>query len=103
MENIEKMISEAVGFSLKCFTEMSQVCYKLTYRITEQLKADRSGMEVSYQYTEVKIKNKRPSKEEVWLWKDWREFRVFEDVSPKYDEKYITNELNFIRKVMQKE
>ena len=34
-------------------------------------------MEVSYQYTEVKIKNKRPSKQEMWLWRDWREFRTF--------------------------
>ena len=46
-------------------------------------------MEVSYQYKEISIKNKRPSKKEIWLWRDWREFRDFEEVLPRIDLKLI--------------
>ncbi len=35
------------------------------------------------------------------MWKDWREFRVFQDVVPKFDEKTIMKSLDHIRKIMQ--
>lgn len=58
-------------------------------------------MSISYEYKEIKIKSKMPNKSEIWLWKDWRDFRVFSPLKPKFAEKFITQELAENKKYME--
>jgi len=41
---------------------VSQMCQKVSMKLTQPIKTE-NNMEVSYQYKEIKIRNKRPSKE----------------------------------------
>ena len=57
-------------------------------------------MSISYEYKEIKVRNKRPNKKQMWLWKDWREFRPIEPIKPKYDESFINKQMQKVQNAL---
>ncbi len=49
IKNILRSVSDSIEYSLKCFSELSEMCYKYSAKATEQRQIE-NNMEISYQY-----------------------------------------------------
>jgi hypothetical protein len=73
---------------MEVFRDLSKSCYRVAQKTTEKRSTD-NNLSISYEFKEVKVRNKRPSENELWLWRDWREFRMNEETKPKYSNSFI--------------